>query len=454
MRLHWCSHSFCQACLAVGLVLGFALSGWGDDLGMERERARAMLKTVSQDVEKNFYDPQLHGLDWKTLTEQARQRIDNAKSNSEMTTTIFLLVDKLHDSHTMFVPPSRAARPLFGFEAKAFGDEIRIYQIKKGSAAANAGLQVGDRILAVNGFATQRDGFDMMLLYFRRLHPVSGMNITYGRGSEPPQTVSVKAKIKQEGMMLDLTNDFNFWNLLAEYIDDERHDYYATFDGGVGYVELTDFETEEVGIINNVPDSKALIVDLRGNPGGYQDSVLEFVGHFESAPTSMGQWVSRKKSEDLKIKPHKPNFAGPLVVLVDSRTSSAAEMFARHFQRTGRAVVVGDHTSGRVNSSLYFPESMGTDRIVPFGVQIAVAKVVFPGGEELEKRGVTPDVLCLPTADDLHEHHDPCLAKAVSVARKGLGLSEELSPQVQTSVQQVIKAIAEEKQKYLDQQKD
>jgi carboxyl-terminal processing protease len=413
-----------------------------------------MLKVIAQDVEKNFYDSELHGLDWKALTEETRQRINNAKSNSEMMTAIFLLVDKLQDSHTMFLAPSRAAQPLFGFEAKAFGDEIRIYQIKKNSAAANAGLQLGDRILAINGFPVERKGFDLMLLYYRRLRPVPGLNITYTRGSGQPQTVPVKAKIRQSGMMLDLTKDFNIWNLLAEYMDEERYDHAFLFDGDVGYVEVRDFATEEVGIIYKIPAAKAVIVDLRGNPGGYQDSVLELAGHFEPAPTSMGEWISRKKSEPLKIKFHKPNFSGPMVILVDSRSASAAEMFARHFQRTERAVVMGDHSSGRVNSSLYFSEALGTDRIVPFGVQISVGKVVFPGGEEVEKRGVTPDVTCIPTSEDLHEHRDPCLRQAVSLARKKLGLNEELPPKVQEAVDQLATTIAREKQERLDQQKD
>lgn len=421
---------------------------------LDRERMRDILNVVAKDVEKNFYDPQLHGLNWKELTEQARQKIDNAKSAGEMITAIFVLVDKLQDSHTKFLPPSRVNRPLFGFEAKAFGDDIRIYQLKKNGAAAEAGLHLGDRILRVNGFTAERNSFDLMLLYFRYLRPVPEMNITYARGSDPPQTTQVKAKIKRGTMVLDLTNDLNIWDLLEEYADDSRRDHEVMLEGDIGYLEITDFDTQEVGIVHQLSASKAVIVDLRGNPGGYRNAVLELAGHFEAGPAIMAEEIGRKKTEQLKIKPQKPNFPVPLFILVDSRSASAAEMFARHFQRTGRAVVIGDHSSGRVNSSMFFSERIGTDRIVPFGVQISVGKLVFPGGEELEKQGVTPDVVCLPASDDLHEHRDPCLKQAVSLARKKLGLSEELPPKVRAEVEGLTATIAREKQERLDQQRD
>jgi predicted metalloprotease with PDZ domain len=69
-----------------------------------------------------------------------------------MITAIFVLVEKLQDSHTKFLPPGRVNRPLFGFSAQPYGDEIRISAVKKNGAAAEAGLQPGDRLMSVNGF--------------------------------------------------------------------------------------------------------------------------------------------------------------------------------------------------------------------------------------------------------------------------------------------------------------
>lgn len=441
-------------CLTVLVLAAFvSLPVVAQDLGMERTRAKNMLKVVSSDIEKNFYDPQLKGLDWKGLTAAAEARINNAKTPGEMLTAIFSLVDKLQDSHTQFLPPAHTNRPLFGFEAKAFGDDIRIYQIKARSAAAQAGLQIGDRVLSINGFGAERGSFDLMMLYYRRLRPVPAMKITYQRGSADPQTIVLQAKVKKEVRVVDLKDDMNLWRWLYED-EQPRVDYFLTLDDGIAYIQVSDFMTEEVGVVHKLETPKAVVVDLRGNGGGLQSALLELAGHFEPAQTSMGETVSRKKTEPLKIKPQKPNITVPMVIVVDSRSASAAEMFARHFQRTGHAVIVGDRSSGRVNSSLFYSEELGTERLTLFGVQISVARVVLPGGEELEHHGVTPDVPCLPTGDDLLAHRDPCLARAFMVAREKAGLPAELPGTFAQKINSFAAGAAADRQKRLDSTPD
>jgi C-terminal processing protease CtpA/Prc len=441
-------------CLTVLLFAAFvSLPVVAQDLGMERTRAKNMLKVVSSDIEKNFYDPQLKGLDWKGLTAAAETRINNAKTPGEMHTAIFSLVDKLQDSHTKFSPPAHTNRPLFGFEAKAFGEDIRIYEIKAKSAAAEAGLQVGDRILNINGFDAERNSFDLMMLYYRRLRPAPALKITYQRGSADPQTMMLQAKVKKEAMLLDVHTIENIWRYLIENWE-LGVDYYMTLDDGTAYIQVSDFPYDDVGVVHKLETPKAVVVDLRGNPGGSERTLLELAGHFEPEQTIMGEKVSRKKTEPLKIKPQKPNFAVPMVILVDSYSASAAEMFARHFQRTGHAVIVGDRSSGRVNASNYFSEQFGAERLTEFGVQISVARVVFPGGEELEHHGVTPDVPCLPTGEDLLARRDPCLSRAFMIAREKAGLPSELPTVLAKRINSFAAGVAADRQKRLDSTKD
>lgn len=126
------------------------------------------------------------------------------------------------------------------------------------------------------------------------------------------------------------------------------------------------------------------------------------------------------------IKPHRPDFSSaPVYILIDSETGSAAELFARHFQRVGKAVVIGDQSSGRVQISRLFSNELGAYTAIPYGAYVSIFRAVFPDNEELEGKGVTPDVKCIPTGDQMREHQDPCVAKAVSMARVKLGLGEE-----------------------------
>jgi hypothetical protein len=77
-----------------------------DELGNERFRMKSIAKTVSDEIERRYYDGNLKGLDWKALLEQTKQKIDNAKNVPDMLAAIYIMVDKLKDSHTHFLPPS------------------------------------------------------------------------------------------------------------------------------------------------------------------------------------------------------------------------------------------------------------------------------------------------------------------------------------------------------------
>ncbi|MBI2957174.1 MAG: PDZ domain-containing protein, partial [Acidobacteria bacterium] len=388
------------------------------------------LDVVASAIQTTVYDPSFTGLDWEAQVAECRQRIEQANSPGEMLTAVFSLVERLKDSHTVFVPPSRAATPTFGFEVKAFGDEVRVYDLKKDGPAAKAGLQLGDRILTINGFNANRDVIDLMMLYFRRLRPVAAMEITYSRSGRPRRRLAIQAEIKERAIVEDLTKGETIYRFIREYESEEREPfiYRKPEKDGIGFLGLPHFEASPgflADLVKDVRDSRALIIDVRGNPGGIVDVLAAFVGHFEPEGTLLAELVGQKKTEPIRIKPRKPNLNVPLFILVDSQSASAAEMFARYFQRTGRGVVIGDRTSGRVTASRIFPHQVGTDVVVPYLVQVAVARVVFPGGEELEKRGITPDHFCLPTEDDLRAELDPCHALAYLLARRALGLPDE-----------------------------
>lgn len=414
------------------LVLGFLLAGCspmaGQSLELDRGQTQDMLKVVAEDIERNFYDPALKGLDWKGLVAQAAERIKRANSRGEMLTTVFALVDRLQDSHTLFLPPQRSSRVLFGFDAKAFGDEIRIYKLKDDGAAKKAGLKLGDHIVAVNGFAAERRSFDRMMVYFRALRPVRVLELVYTRGREPPRTLQLEGKLKEGDIVRDLTTSMGWNEYVREVVarqSEEEKVRSEKYEDGVAYLRVPSFMVDQSNLEHHVrknDESRALIVDLRNNLGGSRDLLIDFVGFFEAEPSVMLETHERKKTEPLKIKPRHPTLKMPLVVLVDSETASAGEMFARHFQRTGRAVVIGDTTSGRVNTARIFPHKHGADVVVPYAVEVAVGRLVFAGGEELEGRGVVPDQRCVPSEDDLREERDPCLDLAKSLARKALGL--------------------------------
>jgi C-terminal processing protease CtpA/Prc len=147
-------------------------------------------------------------------------------------------------------------------------------------------------------------------------------------------------------------------------------------------------------------------------------TMLDFMGQFVHEPFEMATSVSRKKSEPIRVKPLSPHISGALYVLIDSESASASEMFARSMQIHKRAVLIGDRSSGSVSSARFFWEPIGSSwEAVEFGTEIAVSKIVMENGEELEGRGVTPDEFCIPQASDLNAERDPCLDRALAMAR-------------------------------------
>ncbi len=82
---------------------------------------------------------------------------------------------------------------------------------------------------------------------------------------------------------------------------------------------------------------------------------------------------------------------------------------------------------------------------MPYAIQIAVGRVVFPDGEELEHKGVTPDEFCVPTGEDLRKEHDPCLIKALALARKKAGLPDQVPDKLVQQVDELMAQIRSER---------
>jgi carboxyl-terminal processing protease len=161
---------------------------------------------------------------------------------------------------------------------------------------------------------------------------------------------------------------------------------------------------------------KKLILDLRGNPGGYVSTELFMVGAFFERDVKVADEVTRKTTEARVAKGWRADaFTGELAIMLDSDSASAAEVFARVIQLEKRGKVFGDVSSGSVMTSIFVPISSNSDQFTTviggqFGMSVTVADVLMPDGSRLEKRGVIPDVPVIPTQDSLAQGLDPVLA--------------------------------------------
>jgi C-terminal processing protease CtpA/Prc len=259
---------------------------------------------------------------------------------------------------------------------------------------------------------------------------VGVLNLEYQRGNGPVTKLTLEAEMKNRPIVTDMTQSINIWEFLREWDTSRVAARYQMYDGGIGYLQLEDFMASEAlykSLVKKVEGGKAVIVDLRGNPGGAVDYLQKFAAFFEPERRVMFNIVTRKKTEAVEIKPQKTVLNGPMFILIDSQSSSAAELFARYFQLRKRAVVIGDDSSGRVTVARFFGHTAGQDTVAFYGVQVAIGRAKFEDGSELEKSPVKPDRRCLPTSDDLANDRDPCRSLAILLARQALGLGDQIA---------------------------
>jgi C-terminal processing protease CtpA/Prc len=187
------------------------------------------------------------------------------------------------------------------------------------------------------------------------------------------------------------------------------------------------FDPEQVDVImrNKINSNAALILDLRNNGGGLVVTLEKLAGYFVEKDTKIADLKGRKEMKPQMAKTVGNNiFKGKLIVLVDSNSGSASEIFARLMQLEQRGVVIGDQSAGAVMQSQRIPMEMGVDSIIPYGMSVTMADVIMTDGKSLEHVGITPNLLLLPTGADMAAECDPVMSQALEL------LGEKVAPEV------------------------
>lgn len=395
----------------------------------ERKRAQATLHDIDSDVRKHYYDPKFHGLDWDGKVRETEQKIDKADSVSQALLDIAALLDSLNDSHTLLIPPPPRLGHDYGWQAQLIGERCYVIRVRPGSDAEAKGLKPGDEILGINGYAPTRKTFEKISYFFDKLRPQSSLRLALRDATGEERTVNIAAKIIERHAVLE-DHFASGLDIRAKIRNMDRARASAP-----RVVEMGDelmilkfphfFSTESAidSLIGNARKHKALILDLRGNLGG-ETSTLEFLvaGVFDKE-IKIADRLSRDEHKAMVTRKRGRGFDGKLLVLVDSLSSSASELFARVIQIEKRGVVLGDHSAGMVMEAQIYGYGFGVGFGSPYGASITEADLIMADGKSLEGVGVTPDEVVLPTAADLEAGRDPALARAAEIA--GVKLSPE-----------------------------
>jgi len=177
-------------------------------------------------------------------------------------------------------------------------------------------------------------------------------------------------------------------------------------------------------LIKRARTHQALILDMRGNPGGAIETLKYLLGGTFEKEVKIGKRTRRKELKPEVAKSRgRSAFTGKIIVLVDSESASASEMFARIVQLEKRGSVIGDRSAGSVMEARHYTHQVGVDIVLFYGTSITESDLIMTDGKSLEHAGVTPDEVVLPSAADLASGRDPVLAYAAG--RLGVKLTPE-----------------------------
>jgi C-terminal processing protease CtpA/Prc len=392
----------------------------------QRERARQMLRDLHDALGHHYYDPQYHGIDMDARFKAADTRLQSVNNLGDALTTIAETLDALQDSHTFFLPPSRNTHREYGYIQQMIGDRCFITAVRPNRDASEK-LAPGDEVLAWQGYTPKRENLRTMNYIFNTLLSLPVMNLTVRGPDGTTRKVQVTPKVTREKQVLNLRDENDFWKLVREEENGDRENRQQLVNSGDALLiwKMPEFLMTDDAVDHLLKDARkyqTLVMDLRGNPGGLIKTLERVVSDVIDHDVTIARRVGRKS--DLKPQIAKSRgadaFSGKLIVLIDSRSASAAELFARVIQLEHRGIVLGDHSAGLVMEALHYEFHQGMDTQIFYGASITDADLIMSDGKSLEHTGVVPDEVIPPSAADLAAGRDPVLARAAKLAGKEL----------------------------------
>jgi carboxyl-terminal processing protease len=187
--------------------------------------------------------------------------------------------------------------------------------------------------------------------------------------------------------------------------------------GVIGFnVWMTPVDALVGAAIDEYRDADGLVIDLRGNPGGFAAMLMGIAGYVLDEPIALGTMKTRATTLQFTANPRRVNgagarvtpYAGPVAILVDDMTGSASECFAGGMQAIGRARIFGQPSMGQALPALF-------DRLPNGDVLLhAYGDFLTAGGVSLEGRGVVPDDVVPLEREDLLAGRDRAMLGAMA----------------------------------------
>ena len=313
------------------------------------------------------------------------------------------LASSLGDPYTVFFKPeqnklfSDSIKGSFGGIGAEIGMKDQILTViapLKDSPAERAGIKSGDKIVKIDKVDTGDLTVDSALNLIRGVEGTSVILTIYRAGEKTTREISIQRDTIQIPTIKT-----------------------KELDNGVFVIEFYSFSNNSSGLFRDALqkffDSKKdkLVIDLRGNPGGYLDEAVQISSWFldQGLVIVKEDFGGREKENTYRSRgPQLFTDKLKLVVLVDGGSASASEILAGALQDHHVGTLVGDQTFGKGSVQEVVPITDDTS------LKVTVAKWLTPNGISISEKGLTPDVVVKVGKND-DKDHDTQLNKAVEI---------------------------------------
>ena len=162
--------------------------------------------------------------------------------------------------------------------------------------------------------------------------------------------------------------------------------------------------------------SDKLLLDLRGNPGGFLDSAVEMASWFLSSDKVVVREIINNQDKEYVHRSKGYNIFNKnlrMVILIDRGSASASEILAGALSENGIAKLIGEKSFGKGSVQELIPVTVDTF------VKLTIARWVTPNGNWISERGLTPDISLAITANDIKDGKDPQFDRAIKYLLEG-----------------------------------
>lgn len=374
---------------------------------------------------KNNYDKNTKNGEWDKIFNKHQPLILKSTNNSELLASVNLMIEELGQSHIRLFPPmSRKEKKAIKVQQKTRKDssalltkkkdkrkknrpadpglrlcvadgKVLVLNVRKKSPADNAGIKMGDEIISIYGLKVDTSictdsPWDAIIE--KILSGNSGTVVSIKIRNRKGKIEHLKLKREQI--------PGSRWIRLGAMPKFSGKVEHKLLKDNIGYIFFSPCFPQQIVEMNRLirhdfKDVKGVILDVRNNPGGMMLVPQGIAGWVSEKKLNFGKMIMRGMPLKLESYPQESAFTGPLAILMNKGTGTAAEVFAAGMQDNKRAELFGEKTSGKCLPSMFLILSTG------FRLQTVFGEFIRFNGKTIETKGVIPNFSLPQKKEDL-----------------------------------------------------